>query len=77
MQLGRERIQAAQSVLRAPYSASLDRAAVLQAILDRLKTGEPHELVRAEFFATACELDDGQHAEQLWKLAQGTRTAWP
>lgn len=67
----RERMSAAQSILRAPNSTSLNRPAALKALLERLTAGEPHPLVRTEMFASACELDDGQHAEQLWKLALG------
>lgn len=65
-----ERIKAAQSIVRAPNSRSLDKPAILNALLARLKAGEPDPLVRIELIAAACELDDGAHAQQLWESAQ-------
>ena len=73
--LARERLQAAQSVLRVPTSPSFDPAAILQAVMTRLEAGEPHRLVRVEMIAAACELDDGRHVDKLWKWAQGDSDA--
>lgn len=71
----RDRMRAAQNLLRAPNSASLDRPAVLKALISRLQAGESHRTVRTEMIAAACELDDGTSAELLWKLARGDADA--
>ena len=73
--LARERLQAVQSVLRVPTSGTFDQAKLLQALMARLEAGEPQRLVRVDMIAAACELDDGQNVDKLWKVAQGDRAA--
>ncbi len=59
-----------QSIVRVPLSPTLDRPDALKLIMQRLASGESHRVVRLELISAACELDDGQNAAALWKLAE-------
>ncbi|MCC6508938.1 MAG: hypothetical protein IT423_07515 [Pirellulaceae bacterium] len=72
-----ERMSAAQAVLRVPKSPGFDQAQILTSLINRLSSGEPDLLVRAEMIAAVCELDNGQHAAMLWKLSSGERLLQP
>lgn len=72
-----DRLEAAQAIVRLGNRDTPARAELLQALLKHLARGEPQRHVRAAYAAAACRLDDGSHAEQLWKFMGDDALARP